>query len=166
MLNLNVINGVGSVTSYQTVSQKPGQVYPVYMTVQTTVNYQQPVTINFEFTDLTQLALSSITSANVNSLTAAQNTFQFMGSCNFICTSSYTCIFATSCVVSDFNIKVTVPYLTTGNTYLFQFYMVNPIYIETTNLLVWLDFDEMSTTMDSINVVQSFAVNPITISTE
>jgi hypothetical protein len=44
--------------------------------------------------------------------------------------------------------------------------MINPIYIETTNLLVWLDFDEMSTTMDSINVVQSFAVNPITISTD
>jgi hypothetical protein len=97
---LNVINGIGSVTSYQTVSQKAGQVYPVYMTIETTVNYQQPVTINFEFTDLTQVALSSITSANVNSLTSAQNTFQFMGSCNFICASSYTCIFATSCVVS------------------------------------------------------------------
>jgi hypothetical protein len=105
------------------------------------VDYQQPVTINIEFTDLTQIGLSSITSANVNLLTAPQNTFQFMGSCNFICTSSYSCLYATSCLVSDFSIQVTVPSLITGNTYLFQFYMLNPIYVETTNLLVWLDYD-------------------------
>lgn len=33
--------------------------------------------------------LLTITAANVNSLAAAQNTFEFMGSCNFICTGIY-----------------------------------------------------------------------------
>lgn len=67
------------------------------------------------------------------------NDFQFQGTCYFICNSSINCISAQYCRVSSTGIQVKIGQFIAGQKYVLRFSVLNPPYVATKNILLWVD---------------------------